>query len=148
MINLDEIKALESVVSRPCVVAQWLTFRLHSHIKQGQLPHPLLKCVEQNISEFTSAWMACEKIQKTPVPFPHVQVIHFSLLAFLASMPFTIAHLFAWGTPVAALVVSFVFLGINEASASVESPFATDTHNENVLPLDGYGEELRADSLW
>merc|ERR1712072_413667 len=59
----------------------------------------------------------------------------------------TIAHLFAWGTPVAALVVSFVFLGINEASASVESPFATDTHNENVLPLDGYGEELRADSL-
>lgn len=87
---------------------------------------------------------ACERIQKTPLPFAYVVHIRRALILYCFSVPLVVVKDFGWGTVLVTLIVSYIFFGIEEIGVEIENPFGMD---ENDLPLEDICAGIARSSL-
>ncbi|MFO0919044.1 MAG: bestrophin family ion channel [Planctomycetaceae bacterium] len=78
---------------------------------------------------------ACEKIQKTPLPFVYVVMIKQLIAVYLLTLPIVLCDRCGWWSPLLMAVVSLGLFGMEEASVEIEDPFRTD---DNCLDLNTY----------
>lgn len=143
MVTPNEVKVLRKLKNRVSIVAQWLSFRLNESVRAGRLTKYDVRIVEERLNELVGAWMAADRIARTPLPYPYVQMLNLLLLIFVFSAPFTFARRFGGFTPFMSTLLAFALLGINAVASEIENPFGTDA---NDLPLEQFGVSIEEDT--
>ena len=95
----------------------------------------IVRQLEEQLSRLVDAQGACEKIQKTPLPFVYVVMVKQLILAYLLTLPIVLCERCGWWSPVLMAVVSLGLFGMEEASVEIEDPFGTD---DNCLDMQSH----------
>lgn len=144
MMKKEERTRLRPVTNRVQVVAAMLTQRVAKNVREGKLSTTAMILIDNKINSMVESWMGADKIVKTPLPYPYVQMLNALLFIYVYTVPFTFAKLYGWFTPVMAMLICLALLGINKVASEIEMPFGSD---ENDLPLDAFGMQVANDSI-
>lgn len=139
--ELAEVTVAEHI---PLQVARRLSDTLREARKQGVLSEYALFSIDQNTQLLIDYMGACERIQKTPLPFAYMVHLRRGLILYCFSLPFALVNDFHWTTVLLTLLVAYVFFGIEEIGVEIEGPFGTD---ENDLPLERFCASIEGDLL-
>ena len=95
--------------------------------------HPQhLPLLEEALTDFTNLQGGCERIKSTPIPFSYNVLLHRIVAIYCFTLPFGMAPLVDWFTPIVVALIGYAFLGIDAIGEEIEEPFGTDA---NDLPL-------------
>jgi putative membrane protein len=101
---------------------------------RGVISDHVLQLMDHNAQQLVDYVGACERIHRTPLPFAYVVHLRRALLLYCLSLPFALVDTFGWWTIPDTLMLTYIFLGIEEIGVEIEDPFGTD---DNDLPLEG-----------
>jgi putative membrane protein len=107
--------------------------------KRGLISDYVQMTLDQNAQLLIDYMGACERIHRTPLPFAYVVHLRRALILFCSTLPFALLETFGWMMPVVTLVVTYIFLGIEEIGVEIEDPFGYD---DNDLPLDRFCQTI------
>jgi putative membrane protein len=110
-------------------LSQWVLARK----AQGAVDPIMADELERQIVTLTDAQGACERIQRTPLPFIYASLIKQLLVLYLGSLPFVLVAKMGYAAPLVVAVVSLGMLGIEDAGVEIENPFGL---TPNALPLE------------
>jgi putative membrane protein len=110
-------------------MSEWVAMRL----AEKRIDPMMAAHLEGLISTLVDAQGACEKINKTPLPFVYAALIKQVLLLYLVSLPLVLVPKMGFMAPLVVAGVSLGMLGIEEAGVEIENPFGLDL---NHLPLE------------
>ena len=134
LLTSDEKKKLEKeTVARASRVLSWITRRLDERAKAGKLSEVRLLAMDTNLTALVDYYSGCERIARTPVPFAYAHHIKLFVMLFVFTVPFAISDVMKEFTPLAAAILAYALLGIDEIGVEIEDPFGYD-HND--LPID------------
>ena len=85
------------------------------------------------LSRLASSQTGCERIQTTPLPFVYSLLVRRTTYLYCALLPFGLLGSVEWFAPVFAVVVAYVFFGLQAVTNELEHPFEP---RPNGLPLD------------
>jgi putative membrane protein len=95
--------------------------------------HPQhLPLLEAALSDLTNLQGGCERIKSTPIPFSYNVLLHRIVAMYCFTLPFGLAPIVDWFTPIVVALIGYAFLGIDAIGEEIEEPFGTDA---NDLPL-------------
>ncbi len=135
----DERARLEPVVSRPSVVAAWMTVHAVAAARIAGASETRVLAMDANVTALVDALGGCERIRRTPVPFAYAQHIKLFVALWCATVPFALVDALRWYTPLAAAMLAFALFGIDEIGVEIEDPFG---HDPNDLPVDRIGDGI------
>lgn len=97
--------------------------------------------IDQNVHLLVDYLGACERINKTPLPYAYVVHLRRALVLYCFTLPFALVDLFdwKWAAVLDTLFLSYVYFGIEEIGVEIENPFGED---ENDLPLEDMCESI------
>lgn len=101
--------------------------------RDGQLSDIEHAALEGELSTLVDCLGACERIVKTPLPFPYVVHLRRALILYCLTLPLALVGSFSWMTIVASLLLTYILYGIEEIGVEIENPFEKE---ENDLPLE------------
>lgn len=133
-------KALNS--PHPALYAATKISRILQKAKSQNLINDYVQAtIDQNVQLLVDYMGACERINKTPLPFAYVVHLRRALVIYCSTLPFALVDLFNWKwmTVVGTLFLSYVYFGIEEIGVEIENPFGED---ENDLPLEEICESI------
>lgn len=128
----------------PMEVARRITATLLEARDRGAISDYVLMNIDQNTQQMIDYMGACERIQKTPLPFAYVVHLRRGLILYCYSLPFALVRDFDWIAVPLTLMVAYVFFGIEEIGVEIEGPFGYD---ENDLPLERFCAMIETDLL-
>lgn len=97
-----------------------------------------------HVRRLSDVQAACERIRATPVPFAYALLLHRTAWLFCLLLPFGLAELIGWATPVVVAVTAYTFFGLDALGDELEEPFGDA---ENDLPLDALVRLVEIDVL-
>jgi len=139
-----EVEAILASVHPPLHVCRRLTQLVVDARTRGLITDIQQTNLDATIGLLVDYFGACERIQKTPLPFAYVVHLRRALILFCFSVPFVVVKDFGWATIGVTLVVSYIFFGIEEIGVEIENPFGMD---ENDLPLEDICAGISRSSL-
>ncbi len=83
---------------------------------------------------------ACERIQKTPIPFSYSYFIKAFISVFILTMPFNLLDTYEFLTIPITMFGAYALLGVEMISDEIEDPFGKDS---NDLPLTQMANRIR-----
>ncbi|MSP62565.1 MAG: hypothetical protein EXR72_19985 [Myxococcales bacterium] len=125
----------------PLAVARRITEQLAVARERGLLSDWLFAHLDENVQILVDAMGACERIQKTPLPFAYAVHLRRALVAYCATLPLALLSSFGWLTIPATIVLCSILFGIEEIGVEIENPFGSD---DNDLPLEAICESISA----
>lgn len=137
----DEAAEVHRAAHLPLAIARKLTGCLVAARDRGLISDYILGTLDANVQQLVDYLGACERIHRTPLPFPYVVHVRRILLLYALALPMALVDDYGWMTIVATLVVSYVFFGIEEIGVVIEDPFGAD---DNDLPLESFCETIDA----
>jgi ion channel-forming bestrophin family protein len=129
-------RLLEEVVAAsnpPARLGRSLSNWVRARKAQGAVDAVTASDLERQIAALTDAQGACERIQRTPMPFIYASLIKELLVLYLASLPFVLVAKMGYAAPMVVAVVALGMLGIEDAGVEIENPFGM---TPNALPLE------------
>lgn len=112
--------------------------------RRGELGEFTTRGLLAHVHELSAVQAACERIRHTPVPFAYSLLLHRTAWLFCLLLPFGLAELIGWGTPIVVAVTAYTFFGLDALGDELEDPFG---HAENDLPLDALVRTVEIDVL-
>ena len=132
LLPADEFEALKKETNKPSAVSFAMATKIKGAFDKGYI-HPMhLPTLEQTLVALTDIHGACERIKSTPIPFSYTTLIHRIVAVYCYTLPFGLVNEVGFLTPIAALVVSYAFFGLDIVGDEIEQPFGLDP---NDLPL-------------
>jgi putative membrane protein len=128
-----EVEAVQSAPHVPLAIAMGITERIVRARDLGIISDYLMVALDKNVQLLMDYMGACERIAKTPLPFPYVVHLRRSLILYCFTLPFALVETFGWVTIPGTLFVAYILFGIEEIGVEIGDPFGVDT---NDLPLD------------
>ncbi len=110
----------------------------------GQLSDYAAMAIDSNIQQLIDYIGACERIQKTPLPFAYVVHLRRALVLYCLTLPFVLVGAFGWSTVIYTLMITYILFGIEEIGVEIENPFGNDY---NDLPLEKICDTIERDLL-
>eukprot|EP00195_Chlamydomonas_chlamydogama_P001606 CAMPEP_0202924918 /NCGR_PEP_ID=MMETSP1392-20130828/79227_1 /ASSEMBLY_ACC=CAM_ASM_000868 /TAXON_ID=225041 /ORGANISM="Chlamydomonas chlamydogama, Strain SAG 11-48b" /LENGTH=475 /DNA_ID=CAMNT_0049618675 /DNA_START=90 /DNA_END=1517 /DNA_ORIENTATION=+ len=92
------------------------------------VPHHVRHHLEHVLADMLQVAGGCDRILGTPVPLSYTRHTSRSLMLWLMTLPFALWPQAGWLSVPAMMVISFIFVGIDEIGVEIEEPFA-------ILPL-------------
>lgn len=144
--RLPEAEVAETLASRhvPLAVARHISGRLAEAGAAGHVTDYVVISIDSNVQQLVDYLGACERIQKTPLPFAYVVHLRRALVLYCLTLPFALVGAFGWSTVIYTLIVTYILFGIEEIGVEIENPFGTD-HND--LPLERICDTIERDLL-
>jgi putative membrane protein len=127
------LEEVGTAASPPARLARSLSSWVRARKAQGALDAIAAAELERQISALTDAQGACERIQRTPLPFIYASLIKELLVLYLGSLPFVLVAKMGYAAPLVVAVVALGMLGIEDAGVEIEDPFGL---TPNALPLE------------
>ncbi|WP_437231096.1 bestrophin family protein [Planctomicrobium sp. SH661] len=119
----------------PTGVAAAISAWIGRQFRAGTIDAMTVRQMEEQLSKLVDAQGACEKIQKTPLPFAYVVMVKQLILVYLITLPLVLCERCGWWSPLLMIVISLGQFGMEEASVEIEDPFGTD---DNCLDMQSY----------
>jgi putative membrane protein len=135
----DEVRTALESNQLPLAVSRRLSEVFAEARKRGLISDYLQMTLDQNAQLLIDYMGACERIHRTPLPFAYVVHLRRALILFCYTLPFALLETFGWLMPVVTLVVTYIFLGIEEIGVEIEDPFGYD---DNDLPLERFCQTI------
>lgn len=117
----------------PMAVALRISDRLAEARAAGHITDYVMVAIDHNVQQLIDYVGACERIQKTPLPFAYVVHLRRALVLYCLTLPFALVEPFGWSTVIYAMMIAYILFGIEEIGVEIENPFGTDY---NDLPLE------------
>jgi ion channel-forming bestrophin family protein len=117
----------------PTAICQRISSLLDEARQQGKITDIVFSVVDQNNQILVDCIGACERIDKTPLPFAYVVHLRRALIIYCASLPFALIPKFDDWAVLMTFLISYILFGIEEIGVEIENPFEGD---ENDLPLE------------
>ena len=118
--------------------------RCRELVAEGALDSMHCSLLETQLTELTVVQGGCERIKYTPVPFSYSLMLHRTAHAFCLLLPFALAPVLGWWTPLPTLLVSYAFFGLDALGDELSDPFGMEP---NDLPLDAIVRIIERDML-
>ncbi|HEX8143983.1 MAG TPA: bestrophin family ion channel [Pyrinomonadaceae bacterium] len=129
----DEAEETLAAQHVPSAIALRISSLLSKARAAGHLSDYLVLTIDNNVQLLIDYLGACERIQKTPLPFAYVVHLRRALILYCVTLPFALVETYGWATVVDMLLISYILFGIEEIGVEIENPFGVD-HND--LPLE------------
>lgn len=139
-----EVQQVLEAAHPPLAASRRISALIARARRQGLIGEYQQMALDQNVQLLIDYMGACERIQKTPLPYAYSVHLRRALIAFCFTLPFVLVHSFHWATIPATLLVAFTFFGIEEIGVEIENPFG---HDENDLPLETICQTIQRDVL-
>lgn len=117
----------------PLAVARELSTGLSEALRSGRLSDVTHAAMETDVSTLVSCLGGCERIVKTPLPFPYVVHLRRALVVYCFSLPFALLGSLGWLSIAATTLIAYLLFGIEEIGVEIENPFEIE---QNDLPLE------------
>jgi putative membrane protein len=101
-------------------------------VERGVVSEWRYMLLETRLVSLAGVQAACERINTTPLPFAYTLLLHRTAYLFCLLLPFGLAGLLGWATPLLSTIVSYTFFGLDALGDELEEPFGFDV---NDLPL-------------
>lgn len=106
--------------------------RLGRLYRAGDIDTMGLRMLDERLSEIAAVQAANERIANTPLPFAYSLLVHRTAYMYCFLVPFGLASTVGWLSPLLAVVVTYVFFGLDALSEELENPYGCE---QNDLPL-------------
>lgn len=130
----------KDVQHAPNAVAERLFRDVNDAYRGGDLSGEQLLCLNAELTTFADVCGACERIQKTPIPYSYSLFLKKFIFVYIVSMPFCFAPLFHYGAVLLTTFMFYVLVSLEMIAEEVENPFGDDA---NDLPTDQLAETVR-----
>ncbi|MGN7869515.1 Bestrophin, RFP-TM, chloride channel [Paracoccus haematequi] len=104
-------------------------------LRQGRLAPVEALALNDSLGRLTQALVGCERLANTPLPFAYTLLLHRTAYLFCFLLPFGLADMLGWSTPLAAMLVAYTFFGLDALGEELEEPFGLMPNN---LPIAAY----------
>ncbi|NJO96767.1 MAG: hypothetical protein HC764_12670 [Pleurocapsa sp. CRU_1_2] len=118
-----EYKRLQVSKNAPLDIIFWLSDYLKRQYKQEQLDGFQYSYLQRSVERLTDILGDCERVVKKSAPLIHTIALKVFLIAYLIVLPMGIMSQFGLGTTVVMLLVSSIYLLMNEVTTEMEQPF-------------------------
>lgn len=109
----------------PDAILNAVAVRIQTAMAQGWL-HPVhVSIFHESLRDLSNAQGGCERIKSTPIPRSYTYVSYKIVIAYCLALPFGLVAELGGAMPVAALLISFVFLMLSRFATLIEDPFCT-----------------------
>lgn len=123
----------------PSAVALRISSLLVEARTAGHISDYVMVTIDNNVQLLIDYLGACERIQKTPLPFAYVVHLRRALILYCLTLPFALVETFGWTTVLDMLLIAYILFGIEEIGVEIENPFGED---DNDLPLEAICETI------
>ena len=130
----DQLERYGTELNKPIAILHDLGLDLAQLYHKGHIHAQHLPVLEEGITDFTNLQGGCERIKSTPIPFSYNVLLHRIVAIYCFTLPFGLASVTGWFTPLVTALVGYAFLGIDAIGEEIEEPFGLD---DNDLPLKG-----------
>ena len=113
-------------------------------LRAKRLDPPLAADMDQTLSAIALVQAGCERIHKTPMPFPYTLLLHRTAWLYCFLLPFGLVDSVGFMTPFVVAIVAYTFFGLDALGDEIEDPFGTA---DNHLPLDALCREIEVNLL-
>lgn len=122
---------------RELAILTWISARLARLHREGAIGGEMVRAMDANVTAMVQEQSSCERLARTPLPLPWAQHATVCLVVFCWTLPFAMVDVVHGWTPLAAALVAFVIVGIDQIAVELEAPFA---RGPAELPLDELGD--------
>ena len=140
----EELGTLTTTGNIPLQVTIEISNSLKGARDRGQISDYVLMTLDNNVQLLIDYLGACERIEKTPLPFAYMVHLRRVLIMYCFTLPFALVGAFEWATVLDTFLVAYTFFGIEEIGVEIEGPFGRD---ENDLPLERFCQLIEKDLL-
>ncbi|MBF9236894.1 hypothetical protein I2I05_05750 [Hymenobacter sp. BT683] len=135
---VEELKLADHVPSRIASQLQEFYERL---LEEGLILPTHLITIQRHHEALLDVAGACERIQKTPIPFSYSYFIKGFITVFILTMPFNLLDTYRYLTVPITMFGAYALLGVEMIGDEIEDPFGKDS---NDLPLTQLSNRIRA----
>jgi putative membrane protein len=138
-VPLDQLEEVKASKHLALAVTARISSELIAARDQGLISDIQLAALDQNAQLLVDYVGGCERIRRTPLPFPYMVHLRRALIMYCFTLPFALVNEFGWGTVLDTFLVAYIFFGIEEIGVEIEDPFGDDV---NDLPLDEFSDSI------
>lgn len=135
----DQVEQVVNADHPPLAICRRITALLEEARQRGVIDSIQLGYIDQNTQLLMDYLGGCERIHSTPMPYAYAVHLRRAMIFYCFTLPFALVPRFGWDTPLAVLITSYIFFGIEEIGVEIEDPFGED---ENDLPLERICESI------
>mmetsp|Transcript_11357 Transcript_11357/g.13423 ORF Transcript_11357/g.13423 Transcript_11357/m.13423 type:complete len:2088 (+) Transcript_11357:378-6641(+) len=112
--------------NRPNIVTAKMMVVVENHRRMGHISERGAFEIYFQCEDVLEKFKACERIVSTPIPYQYLHMLNFILFTYVYTAPLVFNFTFKWMAPVASLIVTLAFYGINEVGRVMQDPFDWD----------------------
>ncbi|BDA42113.1 UPF0187 protein At3g61320, chloroplastic [Coccomyxa sp. Obi] len=136
LLRPEELKLLDSWEHQPNCAAEVLSSIVASAVDNAQLR----AAMDEHIATYLHDVGACERIQRTCIPYCYTRHTSRFLVIWLTFLPFALWDICGWASPIVEAVIAFLLMGVENIGIQIEEPFHT-------LPMLSYCKVIAKNSL-
>lgn len=136
----NTFQTLKMATHRPMVLASMIAHELQQARQHHGLDSFAFLHAQELLEHLVDAQGACERIVKTPMPFVMAVKSRRFILFFLLILPFALANVSLWISPLIAGIVSYALFSLDQIGIELQNPFSEK--NLSHLPLDQICETI------
>lgn len=128
-----------AVVEPADAILHGVAARIGRLLREGRLAPVEALALNDSLRRLTQALVGCERLSNTPLPFAYTLLLHRTAYLFCFLLPFGLADMLGWSTPLAAMLVAYTFFGLDALGEELEEPFGLMPNN---LPIAAYATAI------
>jgi ion channel-forming bestrophin family protein len=129
----EESAAVVSSRNRSNCLLAHFSAEIAGAVAAGRLSPQMARSLEERVSALALAYGMLERTKATPIPFSYTLALHRLTYIFCFLVPFGIHDASTYWTPLLAVIISYIFFGLDVLAEVMAAPFS-DT--PLVIPLD------------
>ena len=108
--------------------------------KSGKLKTEHLLFLQPELTNFTEATGACERIRNTPIPYSYSVFLKKFMFLYVMTLPFGFVFSLGYFTVPVVAIIFYVLASLELIAEEIEDPFGSDA---NDLPTDEIATGIR-----
>ena len=133
LLGKDEHEGMASADNKPRFLMDRMAEDLQRCLQRKELDTVSAAAIESTLGGMAAAWLACERIRFTPIPFSYTLLLHRTAYIYCFLLPFGLVDVIGFMTPLVVAVVAYTFFALDAVGDEIEEPFGSSA---NDLPLD------------
>ncbi|MBB3259304.1 putative membrane protein [Paraburkholderia bannensis] len=129
LLGPEQAAALAARVFQPVMLLDAARRHLAALNRAGALCDTKLWMLDHQLNELGATVGGCERILSTPLPFAYGVLLHRTVYAYCALLPFGLIDSIGFATPLVCVFVSYTLLALEAIAGEISDPFGLAPNN-------------------
>ncbi|MBN3852196.1 hypothetical protein G3N59_02260 [Paraburkholderia sp. Ac-20340] len=129
LLGFEQAANLTARVFQPIVLLDEARRHLAALNRSGALSDTKLWMLDRQLNDLGAAVGGCERILSTPIPFAYGVLLHRTVYAYCALLPFGLIDSIGFATPLICVFVSYTLLALEAIAGQISDPFGLAPNN-------------------